>query len=78
MDIEIFTLLKSQAINVFGLLLVMREFADEKGLQNDVDRLDNYIEENRHIITLANDQLLELEQTNTIYRIGFFETIKSL
>lgn len=78
MDIEIFKLVKSQSIHAFALLLAMREFAIGKGLQNDVDRLNNYIEENKHVIAIANDQLLELEQTHAIYRMGFFETIKTL
>jgi len=78
LDIDIFKLLKSQAKEVFSLLLVVREFATAKGLHHEVDRLNDYIEENKQIISIANDQLSELEQTTSIYRIGFFEIIKPL
>ena len=78
MDIKIFTLLKLQAISAFGLLLATREFAIGKGLKNDIVQIDSYIEENMHMIALVNDQLLELEQTGSICRIGCFETINTL
>jgi hypothetical protein len=78
LDIAIFTLLRSQAIEVFGLLLAVREFATAKGLQTDVDRLNNCIAESEQMLSLANTQLSELEQTGTTYRVGFFDTVNTL
>ena len=60
------------------MLLVMRDFATTRGLQNDVDRLKDYLDENRQIISIADDQLSELEQTSNVYRIGLFDTINPL
>ena len=78
MDIAIFTLLRSQAIEVFGLLLAMREFATAKGLQTDIDRLNSCIAESEQMLSLADIQLSELEQTDTTYRMGFFDTVNTL
>lgn len=75
LDIEIFRLLRSQAIEVFTFLVVAREFATGKGLQNDVEKINNTIAENKRILALANNQLSDLEQFNTISRMGFFDTI---
>jgi hypothetical protein len=78
LDIAIFTLLRSQAIEVFGLLLALREFATAKGLKTDVERLNNCIAESEQMLSLANIQLSELEQTDTTYRMGFFDTVNTL
>jgi len=78
LDIDTFKLLKSQAIEVFGFLLVVRDFASAKGLSNDANRLKDCIEENKQIILIANEQLSELAQTKDIYRLGLFDTINSL
>lgn len=75
MDKEIFILLRAQAIEAFKLLLVAREFASEKGLQNDLDRIDASIVENKRILSLANHQLSDLKETGTTKRMGFFETV---
>ncbi|MBS1520767.1 MAG: hypothetical protein JST50_07230 [Bacteroidetes bacterium] len=78
MDTDIFKLLKSQAVEAFGFLLTARDFASSKGLNNDAERLKDYIEENRQIISIANKQLSELEQTKGVFRLGLFDTINSL
>ena len=78
MDIAIFTLLRSQAIEVFGLLLTVRKFATAKGLQTEIDRLNNSIAESEQMVSLANTQLSELQQTGTTYRIGFFDSVNTL
>ena len=78
MDIDIFKLLRSQTIEVFGFLLVARDFASAKGLHNEEERLKNYLEENKQIISIANKQISELEQTKGVFRIGLFDTINSL
>ncbi|HTK20910.1 MAG TPA: hypothetical protein VL442_15405 [Mucilaginibacter sp.] len=75
MDTDTFKLLKSQAVEVFGFLLVVRDFATAKGLNNDADRLKDYLEENKQIISIANKQLFELEQTKDVFRLGLFDTI---
>jgi cytochrome c2 len=78
LDIDIFKLLKLQAVEVFSLLLAMRDFAAAKGMQHDADRLKDYLEENREMISIANNQLSELEQTSDVYRLGLFDTINPL
>jgi hypothetical protein len=75
LDTDTFKLLKSQAVEVFGFLLVVRDFATAKGLNNDADRLKDYLEENKQIISIANKQLFELEQTKDVFRLGLFDTI---
>jgi len=78
LDTDIFKLLKSQAVEVFGSLLITRDFASAKGLQNDAERLEDYIVENEQIISIANKQLSELEQTKGVFRLGLFDTINPL
>ena len=78
MDINIFKLLKSQAIEVFGLLLIARDFASAKGLHNEEECFENYLEENKQIISIADKQLTELDQTKGVFRLGLFDTINSL
>ena len=78
MDTDIFKLLKSQAVEVFSSLLDTRDFVSAKGLDNDADRLKEYIDENDYIISIANKQLFELEQTKDVFRLGLFDTINSL
>jgi len=78
LDTEIFKLLKSQAVEVFGFLLITRDFASSKGLQDDAEHLKDSIEENRQMISIANKQLSELEQTKGVFRLGLFDTINSL
>ncbi|MBV8388415.1 MAG: hypothetical protein JO080_01310 [Mucilaginibacter sp.] len=78
MDINIFKLLKSQTVEVFSLLLVMHDFATAKGLQNDVNRLNDYLDENGKIMSIADKQLSELEQTSHVYRLGLLDTINPL
>ena len=78
MDIDIFKLLKSQTVEVFSLLLVMRDFATARGMQNDVDRLKDYLDENRQIMSITDNQLSELERTSSVCRLGLFDTINPL
>jgi len=78
LDTDIFKLLKSQAVEVFSSLLDTRDFVSAKGLDNDADRLKEYIDENDYIISIANKQLIELEQTKHVFRLGLFDTINSL
>ena len=78
MDIDIFKLLKSQAIEVFGFLREAHDFASAKGLHNEEDRLKDCLEENKQIISLANKQISELEQTKGVFRLGLLDTINSL
>jgi hypothetical protein len=75
LDINTFTLLKEQAIDVFALLLTLRDYASGKGLQSDVERINVSIAENKHILALANSQLSELKQIEVPCRIGFFDNI---
>jgi hypothetical protein len=76
LDIEIFTLLRSQTVEVFNFLLAVREFADDKGLQSDVARINVTIGENRQMLRLANNQLAELKRHEGS-RMAFFETIRT-
>ncbi|MGZ3764851.1 MAG: hypothetical protein ACXVB0_14615 [Mucilaginibacter sp.] len=76
MDIEIFTLLKEQVVEVFTFLLVVREFASGKGLQNDVEKINATIAENRYVLLLANNQLSDLRQPGINNRLGLFDVIK--
>lgn len=76
LDIEIFTLLKEQAIEVFTFLLVVREIASGKGLQNDVEKINASLEENKCIVLLASNQLSDLKNTEMNNRISLFDTIK--
>jgi len=78
LDTDIFELLKSQAVEVFSSLLDTRDFVSAKGLDNYADRLKEYIDENDYIISIANKQLVELEQTKDVFRLGLFDTINSL
>ena len=78
LDKEIFTLLKEQAIEVFNFLLVTREFAMGKGLQNDVDRINASILESRHMVSISSGQLAELNRCEATQSMGFFDSIKSL
>jgi hypothetical protein len=75
LDKEIFILLRAQAIEAFKFLLVAREFASEKGLHNDVERINASIVENKRILSIANHQLSDLKEAGTTKRIGFFETV---
>ena len=75
MDIDIFKLLKSQAIEVFGFLLAARDFASAHGLLKEAEHLKSYIEENEQMMSIANKQIAELEQTNGVFRLGLFDTI---
>ncbi len=75
MDIEIFTLLKEQVIEVFTFLLVTREFALEKGLQEDVKKIDSAIADNNYILLLTNKQLSDLNHSETDHRVGLFDVI---
>jgi hypothetical protein len=77
-DINTFTLLKEQAIEVFASSITVRNYASGKGLQSDVERINATITENKRILALANSQLSELKQSDTPDRIGFFDTIKTL
>ena len=56
----------------------MRDIATAKGMQNDVDRLKDYLNENTQIISIADKQLSELEQTSHVYRLGLLDTINPL
>jgi hypothetical protein len=76
LDIEIFTLLRAQTVEVFNFLIALREFADDKGLQSDVARINVSIGENRQMLRLANRQLAELKN-HEISRMAFFETMKT-
>lgn len=78
MDINIFKLLKSQAIEVFGFLNATRDFAAAKGFFDEEQRLKDYLEENKQIISIADKQMSELEQTRGVFRLGLFDTINSL
>jgi hypothetical protein len=40
LDIKTFTLLKEQAMEAFALSLIVRDYASEKGLQSDVERIN--------------------------------------
>ena len=75
MDKEIFILLRAQAIEVLRSLLAAREFASEKGLHDDVERINASITENKCILSLANHQLSDLKEAGTTKRMGFFETV---
>jgi len=75
LDIEIFTLLKEQVIEVFSFLLVTREFALEKGLQEDVKKIDSAIADNNYILLLTNNQLFDLNYVEPDHRIGLFDVI---
>ena len=78
MDISIFKLLKSQAIEVFGFLHSARDFAAAKGFFDEEKRLKDYLEENKQIISIADKQMFELDQTRDVFRLGLFDTINSL
>jgi hypothetical protein len=75
LDIEIFTLLKEQVIEVFTFLLVTREFALEKGLQEDVKKIDSAIADNNYVLLLTNKQLSDLNYAEMDHRIGLFDVI---
>lgn len=75
MDIDIFKLLKSQAIEVFGLLRVIHDFASARGLHQEAEHLKDYMEENKQVMSIINKQLAELEQTKGIFQPGLFDTI---
>ena len=77
MDKELFILIRSQAIEVFISLLAEREIAVEKGLQMDIERINASIAESKDMLSLANEQLTELQMPNPDNRLGFFDTINS-
>jgi hypothetical protein len=77
LDKELFILLRSQAIEVFISLLAEREFAIEKGMQKDIERINASISENKNILSLVNEQLTELQVSEPGKRLGFFDTINS-
>jgi hypothetical protein len=77
LDKELFILLRSQAIEVFISLLAEREFAIEKGLQKDIERINASIAENKIILSLANEQLTELQMPEPGKRLGIFDSINS-
>ena len=60
------------------MLLVMHDFATAKGLQNDVNRLNDYLDENGKIMSIADKQLSELERTSHVHRVGLLDTINPL
>jgi hypothetical protein len=77
LDKELFILLRSQAIEVFISLLAEREFAIEKGLPKDIERINASLVENKDMLSLANEQLTELQMSEPDKRLGFFDTINS-
>jgi hypothetical protein len=77
LDKELFILLRSQAIEVFISLLAEREFAVEKGLQKDIERINVSIAENKNMLSLVNEQLTELQMPEPDKRLGFFDTINN-
>ncbi|MDB5136312.1 MAG: hypothetical protein JWP37_2915 [Mucilaginibacter sp.] len=74
-DIETFALLKDQTIEVCTFLLVTRDFASGKGMQKNVNQIDSALAENNRMLRLVNNQLYDLNKTNSVNRIGFFDTI---
>lgn len=78
LDKEIFILLREQAIEAFTCSLIVREFASEKGLQNDVERINASIVETKHVLSLANHQISDLKEFEMADRVGFFDTVTTL
>jgi hypothetical protein len=74
-DLEIFKLLRDQAIVVCTFLLVTRKFASIYDMQNDVEKIDHALTENQYVLILANSQLSELTNLPTQNRKGLFDTI---
>jgi hypothetical protein len=74
-DIETFTLLKDQVIEVCTFLLVTRDFASGKGMQKNVKQIDSALAENNCMLRLVNNQLYDLNKTDAFNRIGIFDTI---
>jgi len=76
LDTEIFKLLKGQALEVFALLITMREFASVKGLRDAVEKIDSAIVESEGILLLANKQLSDLSKPElNSCRMGLFDAI---
>jgi hypothetical protein len=73
-DLDIFTTLKEEVIEVCTLLLVMRDFASEKGLKEEIEKIDSNIAENNDILLLLNDLISELTKNEITKRIGLFDT----
>ena len=78
LDREIFMLLREQAIEAFTCSLVVREFASEKGLQHDVERINASIVECKRVLSLANHQISDLREFEMAGRVGFFDTVTAL
>lgn len=76
MDTEIFKLLKEQELEVFSLLITMREFASVKGQQDAVEKIDSAIAESKCMLLLANKQLADLSKPESNFgRMGLFDAI---
>jgi hypothetical protein len=78
LDKEIFMLLREQAIEAFTCSLAVREFASEKGLENDVERINASIVECKRVLSLANNQISDLREFEMADRVGFFDTVTTL
>jgi len=74
-DLEIFKLLREQAIVVCTFLLVTRKFAAIYDMQNDVEKIDCALTENKYVLILANNQLSDLTNIPIPNRKGLFDTI---
>ena len=61
-----------------GFLCSTRDFALAKGLHNDAEWLNDCLQESQKIISIADKQISELEQTKGIFQLGLFDTINSL
>ena len=73
-EIRIFKVLKEEVIVVGLFLLVMRNFATGLGSRDDQERVDSAIVENNYILSLVNFQIIELNKTDIINRMGLFDT----
>jgi len=73
-EIRIFTILKEEVIVVGIFLLVMRNFVTGLGSHEDQERVNSAIVENNYILSLVNFQLIELNNTDIINRMGLFDT----
>ncbi len=73
-DKDIFTELKGDVIQLCNLLLEMRSFATELGSQEDIEKIDLNIAENKQILSLINAELDELSKKEGDKRMGLFDT----
>lgn len=76
-DLDIFTTLREEVVKVCTILQVMRDFASEKGLNDEIGKINSNIAENNAILHLLNELISDLIKNEITVRMGLFDTFSA-